>query len=181
MLEEIEILISNEEISTRVKEIARQISEDFYEEDVLLVGTLKGAIYYMIDLSREIQGCNVFLDFIKVRSYGKETISSGQINLDLDLSEDITNKNVIIVEDIIDTGNTLVYLKEELMKRNPKSLKICVLLDKKDRRLQGNDVFVDYTGFTIEDKFVVGYGLDYDQQYRTLPYVGVVKKLVKKD
>lgn len=169
-MEDLNILIDESTLNKRVSEIAEQISKDYLNEDLILVCILKGAVYFATDLSKKLTNNNVFLDFMKIKSYGigvRE--SSGTISFNLDLSENIENKNVIIVEDIIDSGNTLKYLYDYLKTKNPKTLKICVLLDKFERRVA--DVKVDYTGFKIEDKFVLGYGLDYDEKYRNLPYI----------
>lgn len=168
------ILISEEELDKRIRELAKQISKDYKGEDIILICTLKGAVYFTIDLSKKITDSDVILDFIRVSSYGvnnRET--TGKLDFKLDISENIENKNVIIVEDIIDSGITLSYLYDYLKTKNPKSLKICVLLDKKARRQK--EIKVDYTGFEIENKFVLGYGLDYDEKYRNLPYIGYVE------
>ena len=159
------ILISEEKLDKRIRELAKQISEDYKGEDITLICTLKGAVYFTIDLSKKITDSDIILDFIRVSSYGvnnRET--TGKLDFKLDISEDIGNKNVIIVEDIIDSGITLSYLYDYLKTKNPKSLKICV-----------KKIKVDYTGFEIENKFVLGYGLDYDEKYRNLPYIGYVE------
>lgn len=174
MLDEIKVLIEEEKIQNRIKEIANEIENDYKNEEIILVCILKGATYFAIDLSKKITNNMVILDFMKVSSYENgATESTGKINFKLDISQNIENRNVIIVEDIIDSGFTLSYLYDYLKKKNPKTLKICVLLDKKERRKK--DIKVDYTGFEIEDKFVVGYGLDYDEKYRNLPYVGYIE------
>lgn len=174
MLDEIKVLIEEEKIQNRIKEIANEIENDYKNEEIILVCILKGATYFAIDLSKKITNNMVILDFMKVSSYENgATESTGKINFKLDISQNIENRNVIIVEDIIDSGFTLNYLYDYLKKKNPKTLKICVLLDKKERRKK--DIKVDYTGFEIEDKFVVGYGLDYDEKYRNLPYVGYIE------
>lgn len=164
-------LISKEEIEEKVKNIASKIEKDYENEEITLICILKGSTFFTVDLAKSINK-NVEIEFIQVSSYGSETISSN-IELKLDLKESIEGKNVIIVEDIIDTGRTLSYLIEHLKGRNPKSLKLCTLLDKPERRLY--DVTVDYVGFEIPDKFVVGYGLDYNEMYRNLPYVGYIE------
>lgn len=169
----IKTLIDEKELNERILEIAKEISADYINEEIVLVCILKGATYFAIDLSKKITNDDIIIDFMKVSSYGSQTESSGKINFKLDLSENIENKNVIIVEDIIDTGITLNYLYNHLKSKNPKSLKLCVLLDKKERRIQ--DIHVDYIGFEIENKFVVGYGLDYDEKYRNLPYIGYIE------
>ena len=169
---DIKVLINEEKIKNRVKEIAQEILKDFKNEEIVLVCVLKGASYFAIDLSKELNN-NLILDFMKVNSYGEGLESSGKINFKLDISTDIKDKNVIIVEDIIDSGLTLNYIYDYLVKKNPKNLKICVLLDKKERRVKHIDV--DYTGFEIENKFVLGYGLDYKDKYRNLPYIGYIE------
>lgn len=173
MINKIKTLIDEEKLNKKISEIAKKISGDYINEEIVLVCILKGAAYFAIDLSKKITNDDIIIDFMKVSSYGSQTESSGKINFKLDLSENIENKNVIIVEDIIDTGITLNYLYNHLKSKNPKSLKLCVLLDKKERRIQGIDV--DYIGFEIENKFVVGYGLDYDEKYRNLPYIGYIE------
>ena len=173
-MDDLEILINEEKIKARIKELANQISNDYTNEEIILVCILKGAIYFTTELSLQIKSNKVLLDFIKVSSYGSLTETSGKIDFKLDLSLNIENKNVIIVEDIIDSGLTLHYLYELLSKRNPKSLKICTLLDKPQRRIK--QINVDYVGFQIDNKFVVGYGMDYDEKYRNLPYIGILNK-----
>lgn len=170
----VEVMISQEEITKRVDELANQISKDYFGEEIILVGLLRGSIVFLSDISRKIENKCV-LDVMCVSSYGDSMSSSGIINITKDLEENIENRNVIIIEDIIDTGLTLSKIKELLLTRSPKSLKICTLLDKKVKRVA--DVKVDYVGFEIPDEFVVGYGIDYAQQYRTLPYIGKVIKL----
>lgn len=157
------ILIDKDEIAARIKEIAAQIDEDYQGEPLLLVGILKGSVLFFSDLIREIN-LPVSMDFMAISSYGSGTTSSGEVKMIKDLDKTINGKNVLIVEDIIDSGNTLAYLKRLLLSRKPKSLKICTLLDKPDRRKA--DITVDYCCFTIPDEFVVGYGLDYDELYR---------------
>ncbi|RBW70871.1 hypoxanthine phosphoribosyltransferase [Bacillus taeanensis] len=165
-------LLTEEQIQTRVKELAEEIERDFNGEDVLLVGILKGAVVFVSDLMRNMK-INVSIDFMAVSSYGNSTTSSGVVKLIKDLDTDIKNKNVIIVEDIIDSGLTLNYLQKNLRDRSPKALKICTLLDKPERRKC--DIPVDYCGFEIPDKFIVGYGIDYAEKYRQLPYIGIVE------
>lgn len=169
---DIKVLINEDKIKNRIKEIAQEILKDFKNEEIVLVCILKGAAYFTIDLSKELNN-NLILDFMKVNSYGDELQSSGTINFKLDISTDIKDKNVIIVEDIIDSGLTLNYIYDYLVKKDPKNLKICVLLDKKERRVK--TINVDYTGFEIENKFVLGYGLDYKDKYRNLPYIGYIE------
>ena len=171
MKHHIEELISEEKIAKRIEELGKQISENFKDEEVILVALLRGSALFLADISRKITSkCRI--DFMCVSSYGNEMNTSGNINIKKDLDEDICGKNVLIIEDIIDTGTTLYKIKEFLLQRNPKTLKICTLLDKPSRRI--HDVKVDYVGFTIPDVFIVGYGIDYAQQYRTLPYLGEV-------
>ncbi len=173
MLEKIKVLINEEKLNKRINEIANRISEEYKNEEILLVCVLKGAVYFAVELSKKITNNTVIIDFMKVSSYGNGTTTTGIVDLKIDLSTNIENKNVIIVEDIIDSGYTLNYLYEYLNKKNPKTLKICVLLDKKERREK--EIKVDYTGFEIENKFVVGYGLDYEDKYRNLPYIGYIE------
>ena len=174
-MEKIKVLINEEKINKRIEEIANEISEAYKDEEIILVCILKGSVYFTIDLSKKIKNNNVIIDFMKVSSYGinaRET--TGKINLGLDISQDIEGKNVIIIEDIIDSGITLNYLYDYLKTKKPKTLKLCVLLDKKERRIK--DIPVDYIGFEIEDKFVLGYGMDYDERYRNLTYVGYIEE-----
>ncbi len=167
-----ETLFSEEELKTRVEEIARQIERDYEGKEVMLIGVLRGSFVFMADLCRAIRlPCT--LDFMAVSSYGSGTTSSGQVQITKDLSEDITGRHIIVVEDILDTGNTLFYLLNLLQHRHPASIKLCALLDKPDRRTK--PVHADYSGFTIPDAFVVGYGLDYAEKYRNLPYIGILK------
>ncbi|MEG0391344.1 MAG: hypoxanthine phosphoribosyltransferase [Anaerovoracaceae bacterium] len=163
-----EVMITQEEILNRAAEIGRQISEDYHGESVFLIGILRGAILWMADLMKTIE-TDVEIDFMACSSYGEATKTSGVVKINKDLSSDISGKNVIIVEDIVDSGITLNYLKGYLSNRNPKSIKICSLLDKPEGRRV--DIEADYVGFTVEDKFIVGYGLDYNQKYRQLPYI----------
>ena len=169
--ESVRLLISSADIQQKIREMGKRIREDFPGEHLLLVGVLKGAVLFLADLARQIPG-EVTFDFIAVSSYGKDTKSSGQVKLNKDLDSSIEGKVVIVVEDILDTGLTLQYLLRVLQQRKPKSLKVAVLLDKKERRIA--DVRADYTGFVIPDEFVVGYGLDYAERYRNLPDVGVL-------
>lgn len=161
----ISVLISEEEVQKRVRELAAQISKDYEGESVKLICILKGSVFFTCELAKRIT-VPVILDFMQVSSYGSQTVSSGTLKVKKELDEPIEGDNVIIVEDIIDSGNTLSRLVPMLQERNPKSLKVCTLLDKPERREV--DVKVDYNGFNIPDKFVVGYGLDYDQNYRNL-------------
>lgn len=170
-MEDIKVLIDEEKIQEKIREIAKKIENDYKGKEITLICILKGSTFFTVDLAKRING-NVKIEFIQVSSYGSSTVSSGNVELGLDLKESIENKDVIIVEDIIDTGRTLSYLIEHLKGRKPNSLKICTLLDKPERRIY--DVKVDYTGFQIPDKFVIGYGLDYDEAYRNLPYIGYI-------
>ena len=171
MIEKIETLISKAEITEKIKEIANQIEKDYEGKEITFICVLKGGVIFMVDLARHINK-NVYINFMDVSSYGNATESSGNLKILMDLDEPIAGKNVIIVEDIVDSGRTLSMLKELLLSRNPESLRICTLLDKPDRRV--NQVSIDYTGFCIPDEFVVGYGLDYAQKYRNLDYIGVI-------
>lgn len=169
-----EILFSKEEISRKVKELGEEISRDYNRDDeVVVVGVLKGANVFMADLIREID-IPVYIDFMAVSSYGYSTESSGVVRILKDLDLEIEGKHILIVEDIIDTGLTLKYLTDNLKSRNIKSLKICTLLDKPKRRKC--DLNIDYIGFEIPDKFIVGYGIDYGEKYRNLPYVASLKE-----
>ena len=169
---ELEILISESEIKEKVKELAKQISKDFKGKELLVVGILKGSFIFLADLVRELEG-KVFIDFMQVSSYHTEMESFGEVIFVKELTTDIKDKNVLIVDDIIDTGKTLKALVEALSLREPKILKTCVLLDKKERREVDYDA--DYTGFIIPDKFVVGYGLDWAEEGRTLKDIYYVK------
>ena len=173
MKEKVDVLISEKEIDNRILEIADRINKDYEGEELTLICVLKGGVMFMCDLAKRLN-LNVRLDFMSVSSYGSQTKSSGVVKIIKDLDDSIDDKNVLVVEDIIDSGNTLSYLMDILKKRGPKSIKLCTLLDKPSRR-EKKDVLVDYVCFEIEDKFVVGYGLDYDQRYRNLPYIGVME------
>ena len=173
-MEDIKVLIDEEKVQKRIQEIADEISNKYGNEEVILVCILKGGAYFTLELFKKIKSNNVILDFVKIKSYGNNVReTTGNIQFDLDVSENIENKNVIIVEDIIDSGYTLSYLYDYLKQKNPNFLEICVLLDKKERRKV--EVPVEYTGFEIENKFVLGCGLDYDEKYRNLPYVGYIE------
>jgi len=165
------VMLSQEEIENKVTELAKQIEKDYEGQDLLLVGILKGASVFVADLMRKIN-LNVNIDFMSVSSYGSGTVSSGTVKILKDLDVDIKDKNVLIVEDIIDSGITLRNLYDTLMTREPRSLKLCTLLNKPERKKV--DVNVDYVGFVIEDKFIVGYGIDYKEMYRNLPYIAYV-------
>jgi len=169
---EIKVLISEEELQKRVEEIAKQIETEYKGKELILICILKGSIFFTVDLAKRINE-DVKIEFIRVSSYNDGTESSGEIKMKLDLKDSIQGKDVIVIEDIIDTGRTLSYLIEYLKMKKPNSVKLCALLDKPERRVI--DVKVDYTGFQIPDKFVVGYGLDYDEKYRNLPYVGYIE------
>lgn len=172
MSAKIETLIGGDEVNQRIKEMAEQINKDYEGQSVHLICILKGSVFITTELAKYIT-LPLTIDFMSVSSYGDATESSGRVRILKDLDEGIEGKNVIIVEDIIDSGNTLHFLCDMLNSRKPASLKLCTLLDKPERRVvQG--VNVDYVGFVIPDKFVVGYGLDYMQLYRNLPYIGVV-------
>ena len=172
----VKVLLSEEEVDRRIQEIGDQITRDYAGKTVHLVCVLKGGSFFMCELAKRIK-LNVSIDFMCVSSYGGDTKSSGIVKIVKDLDESIAGKDVIVVEDIIDSGRTLSYLLEMLKDRKPASLKLCTLLDKPDRRVV--DVNVDYTCFKVPDVFVVGYGLDYDQIYRNLPYIGEVVFLDK--
>ena len=172
MAEKINVLISEEEVDKKVREIAEQISADYAGKTIHLICILKGSVMFACELAKRLT-IPVTIDFMSVSSYGSGTTSTGIVRIVKDLDEPLEGKNVLIVEDIIDTGRTLAHLIEVLKTRKPESVKLCTLLDKPERRVV--PVEVDYTCFQIPDKFVVGYGLDYDQKYRNLPYVGVVE------
>ncbi len=172
MAEHIRVLLSEEKVDRRIKEIGEQISRDYAGKSIHMVCVLKGGSFFMCELAKRIT-IPVSLDFMSVSSYGSDTKSSGVVRIVKDLDESLKDKDVLIVEDIVDSGRTLSYLMEMLRDRGPASLRLCTLLDKPDRRVI--DVKVDYTGFQIPDEFVVGYGLDYNQKYRNLPYIGVVE------
>ena len=168
----IKVLVSEEEINKKIRELGEIISKDYEGKEVHLICVLKGGVFFMCDLAKRISA-PVTLDFMSVSSYGDSTESSGRVKIVKDLDESIENKHVLIVEDIIDSGRTLSFLIDMLKSRKPASLKLCTLLDKPERRV--TDVKVDYVGFNIPDKFVLGYGLDFEQKYRNLPYVGVIE------
>lgn len=172
MAEHIRVLLSEKEVDDRIQAIGDQISREYAGKEVHLVCVLKGGSFFLCELAKRIT-VPVSLDFMSVSSYGSQTKSSGVVKIVKDLDEPLKDKNVIVVEDIVDSGRTLSYLLEMLRDRGPESLSLCTLLDKPERRVI--EVNVDYTGFQIPDEFVVGYGLDYDQKYRNLPYIGVVE------
>ena len=172
MAERVEVLISEQEVEARIQELADQISKDYEGKELHIICILKGSIFFTCELAKRIS-VPVTLDFMQVSSYGSDTKSSGVIKIVKDLDESILERDILVIEDIVDSGNTLSYLLEMLSNRKPSSLKLCTLLDKPERRRKHVDV--DYTGFQIPDEFVVGYGLDYAQKYRNLPYIGVVE------
>ena len=169
-------MFTEEQIREKVIELGKQIENDYKGEEVLVVGILKGANVFTCDLIRQID-LDVKIDFMSVSSYGSGTESSGTVRILKDLDTDIKGRNALIVEDIIDSGRTLSNLVKELQIREPKSLKLCTLLDKPSRRVV--DVDVEYVGFEIEDKFIVGYGIDYAEKYRNLPYIGIVEDVAE--
>ena len=172
MSEKIRVLISEEEVDARIQEVADQINKDYSGREIHMICVLKGGVFFMCELAKRIK-VPVSLDFMSVSSYGDDTKSSGVVKIVKDLDQPLEGKNVLIVEDIIDSGRTLSYLIDILGKRKPESIHLCTLLDKPERRVR--DVKVDYSCFNIPDEFVVGYGLDYAQKYRNLPFIGVVE------
>ena len=169
------VLFTEQELKDRVAELAAQIDRDYAGKEPMLISVLRGSFIFMADLARAITlPCTV--DFMAVSSYGSGTTSSGQVKITKDLSESIEGRDIIVVEDILDSGNTLSYLFQLLQARHPASVRLCTLLDKPSRRTK--PVTADYTGFTVEDLFVVGYGLDYAEKYRNLPYIGILKPSV---
>ena len=173
MADKIRVLLTEEEVDKRINEVAAKISEEYAGKEIHLICILKGGVFFTCELAKRLT-VPVSLDFMSVSSYGAGTESSGVVRILKDLDEPLAGKDVLIVEDIIDSGRTLAYLIEVLKQRNPKSIELCTLLDKPERRVK-KQVQVKYTCFTIPDEFVVGYGLDYDQKYRNLPYIGVVE------
>lgn len=172
MKEKVRIFLQEQEVNARIAEVAKKISDDYAGKEVHLICVLKGSVFFMCELAKRIT-VPVTMDFMSVTSYGNDTKSSGVVKIVKDLDEPLDGKDVLIVEDIIDSGRTLSYLIDILAKRNPKSLRLCTLLDKPERRV--TEVEVDYTCFNIPDEFVVGYGLDYAQKYRNLPFIGIVE------
>lgn len=166
------ILIDEETLQAKITELALKITNDYSGQDLLLVGALKGAVMFMVDLSLQIN-LPLEMDFMAISSYGSSTRSSGVVRIMKGLDKPIEGRNVLIVEDIVDSGLTLNYLSDNLWARNPNSLRICALLNKPSRRI--SDVEIDYIGFDIPDEFVVGYGLDFGERYRNLPYIGILK------
>ena len=173
MAEKISVLLAEEEVDKRIKEIGEQITKDYAGKQVHLICVLKGGVFFMCELAKRIE-VPVSMDFMAISSYGADTKSSGVIRIVKDLDESITGKDVLVVEYIVDSGRTLSYLLMMLKERKPNSLKLCTLLDKPDRRVVS--VHVDYVGMQIPDLFVVGYGLDFAQKYRNLPYIGVIEQ-----
>lgn len=169
------VLISEEELRARVQALGKEISADYAGKEPILISVLRGSYIFMADLTRAID-CYCTVDFMAVSSYGSGTVSSGQVNIIKDLSDSIEGKDVIVVEDILDSGNTLHYLFQLLDARHPASIRLATLLDKPSRRTK--PIQANYVGFTVPDAFVVGYGLDYDERYRNLPYIGVLKPCV---
>ena len=176
MADKIRVLLTEEEVDKRINEVAEQINKDYAGKSVHLICILKGGVFFTCELAKRLN-MPVSMDFMSVSSYGAGTVSSGVVRIIKDLDEPLEGKNVLIVEDIIDSGRTLAYLIEVLKQRGPKDIHLCTLLDKPERRVK-KQVKVDYTCFTIPDEFVVGYGLDYKENYRNLPYVGVLKEEV---
>lgn len=174
MEDKIRVLLSEDEVNRRISEIAAEISKDYEGRQVHMICILKGGVFFTCELAKRMT-VPVSLDFMSVASYGMGTESSGVVRIIKDLDEPLAGKDVLVVEDIIDSGRTLAYLLEVLRQRGPKSIKLCTLLDKPERR-EMKQVVVDYTCFTIPDEFVVGYGLDYAQKYRNLPYIGIVEQ-----
>jgi hypoxanthine phosphoribosyltransferase len=167
----VQTLITEAEVTDRTREIAAEITRDYADRDLVIVGVLKGSFMFMVDLIRHIPLPHE-IDFIAVSSYGNQTTSSGVVRLLKDLDTNISGRDVLLVEDIVDSGRSVDYIRRNFQSREPASIKVCTLLDKKERRVM--DVDVDYTGFVIPDRFVVGYGMDYSEQYRDLPCVGVL-------
>lgn len=176
MREELRILLTSEEISGRIKALAEEIERDFPEEELVFIGTLKGAFIFLADLVRNISSNRVLIDFVRVKSYGYSDTSSGEVVITKDIEIQIEGKNVILVEDIIDTGITIDFLKKHLSLHNPKTIKICALIDKQERRKVA--ITPDYVGFKIDKGFLVGYGLDFAERYRHLPHI---YEVIKKD
>lgn len=171
------ILVTEEDLARVTKKLGEQITRDYTGKKLLIVGVLKGSIYFLTDLSRHIDlPCHI--DFVQASSYGSGTVSSGEIEIIKDISEDLSGFDVLLVEDILDTGRTLKHIHDMLSKRNPESIAVVTLLDKPSRREV--DIYADYIGIDVPNAFVVGYGLDYDQYYRNLPYIGILKEEIYK-
>lgn len=172
MEQKIEVMISEEAVNTRIQEIADELSQEFEGKSVHIIGVLKGSVFFMCELAKRMS-IPVTMDFMSVSSYGNDTKSSGVVKMIKDLDESIENRDVVLIEDIMDSGRTLSYLVKILKERHPASFKVVTLLDKPDRRIM--DIEPDITGFVVPDRFVVGYGLDCAQKYRNLPYIGVIE------
>lgn len=172
------ILYSEKDIENIVNTIAKQIEKDYNDKDFIMVGLLKGSVAFMVDLMRKVN-LDFSIDFIVASSYGSGTVSSGRVNIQKDISQSVEGKDILIVEDIIDSGNTLDFITKYLKAKKAKSVKLCTLFNKPDRRVA--DIHIDYAGAVIPDEFIVGYGLDYDEKYRNLPYVGVLKRQFIRD
>lgn len=172
MKEVVEVLVSEEEIKERINCLADKINAKYKDKTLILVCVLKGGVIFMVDLAKKLKG-DIRFDFMDISSYGDGTVSSGNIKINKDLENSIENEHVLLVEDIVDSGRTLRHLLKHMEGQNPKSIEVCSLLDKPDRR-EYKDIAPDYTGFIIPNEFVVGYGLDYAQKYRNLPYIGVL-------
>ena len=173
-------MISEQDVDARIRELGAQISRDYKGRSIHLVGILRGAVFFMTELAKRIT-VPVTFDFMSVSSYGSGMTSSGIVRIIKDLEDPLTDKDVIIVEDIIDSGRTLHFLQELFMTRGAASVSLCTLLDKPARRAPGMNVHVDYVGFEVEDRFVVGWGMDFDERYRNLPYIGVVRETEEDD
>lgn len=170
-----EVILSESEIKEKVKKLGLEITKDYSHKNPIVIGILKGSVIFMADLIRSID-LPISIDFIAVSSYGSEMQSSGVVRIQYDMKTSIEGQDVLLVEDIVDTGLTLAYLVENLSTRHPKSLKVCALLDKKEARKPGIELKIDYVGFEVPDKFLVGYGLDYDENYRNLPFVAAISE-----
>lgn len=166
------ILLSEQQIRTRISELAAEVTKDYADKDLLVVSVLKGAFVFMADFVRSVP-LNLHIDFMSASSYGSGTSSSGKLNIRMDLKADVKGKDVLIIEDILDSGVTLSYIKKHILDMGAASVKICTLLDKPERHVA--DIAADYIGFTVANEFVVGYGLDFAEDYRNLPYIGVLK------
>lgn len=173
-----EILFTEQQIHEIVARMGKQITEDYQGKNLLIIGVLKGSLVFMADLMREIQ-LPCAIDFLSVSSYGSGTSSSGEVRILKDLDQSLQGKDILVIEDILDSGNTLSFLLKTLSARNPASIRLCTLLDKPSRRKA--EVYADYVGTEVEDKFIVGYGLDYAEKYRNLPYVGVLRPEIYQD
>ncbi len=172
-----EVLYTEEQINTRIEELANEISKDYKNKEVIIIGLFKGSFLMVSDLVKKLT-VETKIDFLSASSYGNSTISSGEIQINKDINIDIEGKHIIIVEDLIDTGQTLYWIKNHFQHKRPESIKICCLLNKKVERNNENDINIDYVGFDCPNKFVVGYGMDYAEHYRTLPFIGVLKPSV---